>query len=193
MFCECSSSKNYFRNNLSAFRRICEGEKLLPLPPAPTESRLLSDILGAAMKCERRFPCKIFEERDGLSAMNAAQALAWGRRATDSKTRRHAAGWQVRFCFSLQGGTIGALWLLNLIFRSDFYAVCERQVLYRMTEECAQNQEARGFGFQRTPQPNSTATCSPAYHPEGNGMEGRLFGELLCRHLSNLPTYRDAK
>lgn len=106
---EGSVSANSFRNYLSAIQLFCEGEKLLPLSPTPTKSRLLMDILGTAFRCEGRFPVRDLKKRASLSAMNAAQALVWGRRASNWKSRRRAASWQVGFCFSFRGGTLGAM------------------------------------------------------------------------------------
>lgn len=95
LLCEGLVSAKSFRNYLSATRRFCEGEKLLPLPPTPTESKLLTDTLGAARKCEGKFPVKGMKRRAGLSAMNTTQALVWGRREKDWRSQRRSAGWQV--------------------------------------------------------------------------------------------------
>lgn len=75
MMHEGSVSARSFRQYLYAVRRFCEGEKMFPLPPTPSESRPLGDVLSGALKFEGKFPVKELKRRAGLSALNAPKAL----------------------------------------------------------------------------------------------------------------------
>lgn len=87
-----------------------------------------------------------------MSTLNTAQALRIGADAVEYRKRRRAAGWQVGFCFTFRGGTLGALGPFDSTFPPEFYLVVEPQVLKRTSEECTHNPEAHGFWVhEKTP------------------------------------------
>jgi hypothetical protein len=98
-----------FENYLSAVRRVCESEKLLPLPPTPKQSRLLGYMLGAAAKLEADMPVKEKWKRAGISAAHSLTVLMLEPASRDPRLRRRKASWQTGSCFSFRGGTCGAL------------------------------------------------------------------------------------
>lgn len=118
---------------------------MVPLPPTPSEYRLLGSILAAAVKFEGQYPVEELKKRADLSAMNASQELVWGRLNTDCMMKRRAAGWQVGFCFTFWGATIWALWPIDITFHPEFHVVIEPQVLKSTSEERTKNPEAYGF------------------------------------------------
>lgn len=60
-------------------------------------------------------------------------------------TRKRRAIWQVGFCFSFRGGTLGALWPTDLTFESDHCMSVKPYVLKRTNADCTRNPERRWY------------------------------------------------
>jgi hypothetical protein len=134
-----------FENYLSAVRRFCESEKLLPLPPTPRQSRLLGDMLRAAAKLEADMSVKEKWKRAGISAAHSLTVLLFEPESRDLRLRRRKASWQPGFCFSFRGGTCGALWPKDFKFTSAFEMSIKPDVLKRTTEDRTLNPEERPY------------------------------------------------
>jgi hypothetical protein len=134
-----------FENYLSAVRRVCESEMLLPFPPTPKQSRLLGDMLRAAAKLEADMPVKEKWKRAGISAAHSFTVLMLEPASRDPRLGRRNASWQTGFCFSFRGGTCGALWPKDFKFKSYFEMGIEPDVLKRTAEDRTLNPEERPF------------------------------------------------
>jgi len=145
LLCEGRVQVSSFRQYLSAVRTFCEREGMRPLPPSPTESSLLADGLKAAARFESEMPVKEVWLRAGASANQSMLVLQHVDTVGSLATRRRQAIWQVGFCFSFRGGTIGALWPSDFTFESDYRMSVKPDVLKRTDTDCTRNPKRRWY------------------------------------------------
>lgn len=132
-----------FAQYLSGVRRFCETEGILPLPPTPSQSPLLTDALRAAKRFDSQHPVQEAWIRAGISAGQTLRVmhLAMGKRTLAGRQR--LALWLVAFCFSFRGGTVGALWPIDFEFYSDWQMSVRPEVLKRTGTDCTRNPRRR--------------------------------------------------
>lgn len=145
MMYEGSVSPSSFPQYLSGVRRFCEVLGMEPLPPKPTESSLLMDVLKAARRLESEMPVKEMWKRAGISAGQSMVVLQVQPQSTSWILRRRKAMWQISFCFSFRGGTMAALWPADFTFGCDFRMAIAPDVMKRTDTDRTRNPEPRPY------------------------------------------------